>query len=79
MQTTAPERIADYVRRGWWGDTTLLDLFDDAVRRRPEQTALVGGKGAALRTIFEIAALRPAALEDESTRPNPTSTYESQH
>ena len=41
MQTTTPERIADYVERGWWGDTTLLDLFDGSLQTQPRRLALV--------------------------------------
>ena len=41
MQTTSPDRIADYVARGWWAETTLLDLFDNAVQSHADHLALV--------------------------------------
>jgi hypothetical protein len=31
MQTTPQQRIDDLTRRGWWGEQTLLDMFDAAV------------------------------------------------
>ena len=36
-----PEREAEYHRRGWWGDRTLLDDFLTAAIERPEAEAVV--------------------------------------
>ena len=41
MQTTPERRIADLTSRGWWGDRTLLNLFDDAVSSSPDHPALI--------------------------------------
>ena len=41
MRTTPQERIEDFTNRGWWGDKTLLSLFDKAVQESPEHLALV--------------------------------------
>lgn len=35
------ERIREYSSRGWWGETTLNDLFDQAVADHPGRPALV--------------------------------------
>lgn len=41
MQTTSPEKIAQYRQRGWWTDTRIPDLFDAAVRSNPSGLAVV--------------------------------------
>jgi cyclohexanecarboxylate-CoA ligase len=41
MRTTPDKRIEDFAHRGWWGDTTLLTLFDAAVCSNPGHPALV--------------------------------------
>lgn len=41
MRTTPQERIEDFTNRGWWGDKTLLSLFDKAVQDSPQHLALV--------------------------------------
>ncbi len=41
MRTTPDQRIDDFTRRGWWGERTLLALFDDAVSASGDQLALV--------------------------------------
>ncbi len=40
-RTVPPELEADYRRRGWWGDATLLDDFLAVAADRPEATAVV--------------------------------------
>ena len=35
------DRIAEYTSRGWWGTTTLWDLFVQQVRQRPHAEAVV--------------------------------------
>ncbi|MEO6625725.1 MAG: class I adenylate-forming enzyme family protein [Burkholderiaceae bacterium] len=35
------EKIADYTARGWWGTTTLWDLFERNLRQRPDAEAVV--------------------------------------
>ncbi len=35
------ERIDDYTQKGWWGRSTVLDLFFETVRKRPDAEALV--------------------------------------
>lgn len=41
MRTTPQERIDDFHTRGWWGDETLVTLFDAVVAECPENLALV--------------------------------------
>jgi len=41
MRTTPDQRIDDFTRRGWWGERTLLTLFDDAVSANADRLALV--------------------------------------
>jgi acyl-CoA synthetase (AMP-forming)/AMP-acid ligase II len=40
MKTTSEDRIARHEARGWWGQATLNDLFDEAVARFPARLAL---------------------------------------
>ena len=65
MRTTREELIREYRGRGWWSDTRITDLFDEAVRSAPSQLALLDPPnrealvgGAPLRLSFaEIADL----------------------
>ncbi len=41
MILESPERVAEYTGRGWWGDTTLIDLFLETAARTPAAVALV--------------------------------------
>jgi acyl-CoA synthetase len=41
MILSTPETIRAYTRAGWWGTTTLLDLWEANVAAHPERTALV--------------------------------------
>ena len=41
MRTTPQQKIEDFTRRGWWGERSLVTLFDDAVRSNPGDLALV--------------------------------------
>jgi len=41
MRTTPEQRIEDFTRRGWWGERTLVTLFDDALKSSPDHLALV--------------------------------------
>lgn len=41
MQTTPQQRIDELTSRGWWGEQTLLDLFDSAVAAAPDHPALI--------------------------------------
>ncbi|MBI9091619.1 MAG: AMP-binding protein [Desulfobacterium sp.] len=34
-------KIDEYTQKGWWGNTTVLDLFFETVRKRPDAEALV--------------------------------------
>jgi len=40
VRTTSSERIARLESAGWWGRTTLNDLFEEAVAKYPERLAL---------------------------------------
>lgn len=79
MRTTPVEKIEDFTRRGWWGERTLLTLFDDAVSARPGHLALVDqfnrsefSDGDALRLSFEdlsnIVDALAAALYEHGIR-----------
>jgi non-ribosomal peptide synthetase component E (peptide arylation enzyme) len=41
VRTTREELIREYRSHGWWSDTRITDLFDDAVRSAPSQLALL--------------------------------------
>ncbi|MBT8076958.1 MAG: acyl--CoA ligase, partial [Gammaproteobacteria bacterium] len=41
MQTTPQQRIDELTGRGWWGERTLLDMFDDAAAASPDHPALI--------------------------------------
>jgi acyl-CoA synthetase (AMP-forming)/AMP-acid ligase II len=41
MRTTPPELAARYRSRGWWGDTTVYDLFAQNAARNPQSLAVV--------------------------------------
>ncbi len=41
MRTTPQQKIEDFTRRGWWGERSLVTLFDDAVASHPGDLALV--------------------------------------
>lgn len=52
MKLASAEKIADYRKRGWWGDVTYYDAFSEAVRAKgdavaaidpPDREALYGG------------------------------------
>jgi acyl-CoA synthetase (AMP-forming)/AMP-acid ligase II len=69
MQTTAPELAARFRARGWWGDTTIYDLFAGNVARNPKRLAvvdppnraeLVGGEP--LRLTYQDLAVRAEKL-----------------
>ena len=40
MQTTSTEKVQEYVEKGWWGNKTTTELFDEAVQAGPERCAL---------------------------------------
>ena len=59
MRTSPSERIQAHRSHGWWSDTRITDLFDAAVRARPEQLAVLDAPnrdaligGPALRLTF---------------------------
>jgi acyl-CoA synthetase (AMP-forming)/AMP-acid ligase II len=41
MRTTPPELAARFRSRGWWGDTTVHDLFAQNAERTPQRLAVV--------------------------------------
>ena len=41
MILDSKERIETFKRRGWWGEKTVADVFDEAVDHRSEELALV--------------------------------------
>mgnify|MGYP000005852038 FL=1 len=47
MIVVPQERIRDFKAKGWWGDTTLHDLFLKHVRERPDDEACVDPVNAA--------------------------------
>ncbi len=41
MILAASDKIAEYTRKGWWGTTTLWDLFRQNLQERPQAEAVV--------------------------------------
>lgn len=41
MVLVSPQLIEDYTARGWWGDTTLGDLFIQTAQRQPQAWAVL--------------------------------------
>jgi acyl-CoA synthetase (AMP-forming)/AMP-acid ligase II len=41
MRTSSPDTIARYSSRGWWGDTTIYDMFARNAARAPDRLAVV--------------------------------------
>lgn len=41
LRTVAPETVAEYHRRGWWSDTTMLDEFLAMAEQQPDAPAVV--------------------------------------
>ena len=48
MILSSAERIREFKARGWWGEQTLVNLFEMNVRTRPETEALVDPPNLAL-------------------------------
>ena len=40
-RTVAPETVAEYRRRGWWGERTAIDDFLDRAKEQPDAPAVV--------------------------------------
>lgn len=47
-ETTGPSEPHSFVQQGWWRNCTLLDFFDEAVRRTPDKVAVVAPGGVRL-------------------------------
>jgi acyl-CoA synthetase (AMP-forming)/AMP-acid ligase II len=69
VRTTPPELSARYRARGWWGDTTIYDLFARNAGRYPERLAVVDPPnrpdlvgGAAQRLTYRELAARADSL-----------------
>ena len=69
MKSSPPELIARYRAAGWWGDTTIYDLYARNVARNPQRLAvadppnrpdLVGGEP--LRLTYQELSARVEAL-----------------
>jgi len=54
QRSISPTVSAQYVRDGLWPNTTLLDFFDEAVKKAPSKTAIVAPGGVRL-TYKELA------------------------
>ena len=68
MILAAPERIADYTARGWWGARTIDDHFREVAARHPQREAVVDAPNRALLTDGAPRRLSYAQLADEVAR-----------
>lgn len=68
MILVAPEKIAAYSARGWWGTHTLWDLFAGHVRERPTAEAVVDAPNRADFAHGTPRRLSWAALAEEVDR-----------
>ncbi len=57
MILSSSETIRAYTNAGWWGTTTLLDLWNANVAAHPERTALVDPPNRARADRGRAAAL----------------------
>lgn len=57
MIVVPSERIAEFKAKGWWGERTLDDLFEQHVRTRPHEEACVDPVNA-----FDIVGRQPRRL-----------------
>ncbi|MBM4218222.1 MAG: acyl--CoA ligase [Gammaproteobacteria bacterium] len=64
MRTTKLELIAEYRARGWWSDTRIPDLFDDAVRSNPHGSAVVDAPNREQLTGMPALRLSFADVQD---------------
>lgn len=60
-----PERVRDYLHRGWWQPETLLDMFGQWVERRPDAVALTDPANLADLTGAEPRALTWSQLAEQ--------------
>ncbi len=68
MRLVPQGRITDFTRRGWWGDTTLEQLFCAHVRQRPDQLAVIDAPNRASVTDGEPRRLTYAQLDVQVDR-----------
>ncbi len=68
MILSSPETIRAYTNAGWWGTTTLLDLWDANVAAHPERPALVDPPNRAELTVGEPQRWTYAETDARATR-----------
>ncbi len=68
MILSTPETIRAYTRAGWWGTTTLLDLWEANVAAHPERTALVDPPNRADFTVGSPQRWTYAQADARATR-----------
>ncbi|MGE4243793.1 class I adenylate-forming enzyme family protein [Ramlibacter sp.] len=54
MILVPPEKIADYVKKGWWGERTLAEIFIATALRQPETLAVADPPN-----LFALCGLHP--------------------
>ncbi len=68
MKLVPESRITDFTRRGWWGDTTLDQLFCANVQQLPDHTAVVDAPNRASITDGEPRRLTYTQLDAQVER-----------
>lgn len=68
MILSPKEQIDAYVRCGWWGETTLADLFLDDVSHKPDVEALVDAPNRAQLAFGEPQRLTWAGVKSATDR-----------
>ncbi len=68
MILSSPETIRTYTNAGWWGTTTLLDLWDANVAAHPERVALVDPPNRAELSVGQPQRWTYAETDARATR-----------
>jgi acyl-CoA synthetase (AMP-forming)/AMP-acid ligase II len=68
MILSSPETIRRYTDAGWWGTTTLLDLWEANVAAHPDRTALVDPPNRADITVGAAQRWTYAEADDRAAR-----------
>lgn len=68
MRLVPAARAAEFRAKGWWGSRTLADLFDEQVRRHPDDEACIDPVNRADIDGGAVRRLTWRALDDEVNR-----------
>ena len=67
MQTTPPQLLSEYRRRGWWSETRIPDLFDASARANPARLAVADAPNRTTLTGAPALRLNYLQLEQLAT------------